>query len=220
MSEKQNNPEIIEDAIAKRLGKLAALPVDTSRLDRALRAELPAPPAARRDRLRRWLRPLSAVAASFVVILGLTFALAPAGEVRADPVRIAQIHRELVAGKDTVHVPSMDEANRMIRAMAAGFVQVPNAPPAHVHACCMKNIKNKRVACLLLENQGVPVTMTVASAADVRCPDASRGAVLSYHISRVGDLNMVMTSRAGRWVCLVSQADVETLIGLAGRLEF
>ena len=50
-------------------------------------------------------------------------------------------------------------------------------------ACCMKSVKNKKVACVLLKSEDVAVTMTVANAADMklpRSPTVTRGGV-TYH---------------------------------------
>jgi hypothetical protein len=74
-------------------------------------------------------------------------------------------------------------------------------PQAHVMACCIKSVQNKRVACVLLKSEGVPVTMAVADAKDVRSPK-SPVVVHSgtrYHVQSSGSLNMVMTEREGRW---------------------
>ena len=42
-------------------------------------------------------------------------------------------------------------------------------PDAHVMACCLKSIKDKEVACVLLNSEGTPITMSVAKASDSRC---------------------------------------------------
>jgi hypothetical protein len=86
----------------------------------------------------------------------------------------------------------------------------------------MKSVKGKRVACVLLRNGGEPVTMTVANAADMRLPDSApvrRGAA-AYHVEAAGDVNMIMTERHGRWVCLIGRLPTERLVDLAERLQF
>jgi hypothetical protein len=95
-------------------------------------------------------------------------------------------------------------------------------PQAHVMACCIKSVQNKRVACVLLKSDGVPVTMAVADAKDVRSPK-SLVVVHSgtrYHVQSSGSLNMVMSEREGRWVCLIAELPAERLMGLAAHLEF
>ena len=90
-------------------------------------------------------------------------------------------------------------------------------------ACCMKSIRDKRMACVLLQDEaGTPITMTVARSADMRAPagpTVMRGGA-KYHLHAMAPLNMVMTERAGRWVCLISELPQEQLIDLAARLQF
>ena len=86
----------------------------------------------------------------------------------------------------------------------------------------MRSVKNKKVACVLLEDNGGPVTMTVAKAADMRSPTSPtviRGGV-TYHVQTVGRLNMVMTERNDRWICLIGQVSSDRLMDLAGQLQF
>ena len=89
-------------------------------------------------------------------------------------------------------------------------------------ACCMKSVQNKRVACVLLKDRGVPVTMTVANAADMKRPPAptvTRDGV-TYRVQTVGKLYMVMTERNERWVCLIGEVPAEQLMELASKLQF
>ena len=89
-------------------------------------------------------------------------------------------------------------------------------------ACCMRTVKNKKVACVLLQGEGEPVSMTVAKASDVRipdCPMVTRGGI-DYHVQSTGSLNMVMTERDGRWVCLISKLPATRLMELASSLQF
>ena len=89
-------------------------------------------------------------------------------------------------------------------------------------ACCLKNVKDKKVACVLLRSEGVPVTMVVANAGDMRSPKSStvqRGGV-TYHVQSSGVLNMVMTERHGRWVCMIGQVPADRLMDLASQLAF
>ncbi len=86
----------------------------------------------------------------------------------------------------------------------------------------MRSVKNKKVACVLLEDNGGPVTMTVAKASDMQSPASPtviRGGV-TYHVQAVGRLNMVMTERNGRWICLIGQVSADRLMVLADQLQF
>ena len=89
-------------------------------------------------------------------------------------------------------------------------------------ACCMKSVKGKKVACVLLRDGGEPITMTVANAADMRLPKSptvTRTGV-TYHVQSSGELNMVMTERNGRWVCLIGRVPAERLMDVTSKLEF
>ena len=209
-----------EAAIAQRLAKLAGMPVDTTSLDRALRRQLPAPPGASR---RLWWRPLAAVAASLMLVAAIAFALLQGRAAQASAVEMAQMHRDIVSGAiPTMHADSIDEANRAIAALAGGFPQLPEPPVAHSMACCMRTIGDKKVACILLNDGGTPVTMAVADAAEVKSPHSPTTVHngITFHIETVGDLQMVMTERQSRWICLIGAVPTEKLMDLAEAVKF
>ena len=219
-------------ATAARLARLRGLPVDVSRLEQRLRAEIGPPPAAASSagdldlRLRvGWLRPYRAAAAALLVAAVIAAALlaTSSGPALASAGQMARVHEDLVSGRTPViQVDSIEAASR---ALAADWPQSPNLPGMpreHVMACCMKSVRDKRMACVLLKAEGVPVTMAVARAADMRLPASptrTRGGV-TYHVQSVGRLNMVMAERQGRWVCLIAELPVERLMDFADQLRF
>lgn len=235
----------LDRAIDARLGRLRTMPVDTSRLERALLAQIPRPGGEvegeaeeerQRQRLRigggratgwsQWFRPLRAVAASFVLLSAVVAVLllsSSSGPALASAAQMAQMHEDLVSGRTPVmQVDSIEQANQMLAGQSPGGPTLPDAPQSHVMACCMKSIKNKKVACVLLKNEGEPVTMTVANATDMRLPKSptvTRGGV-AYHVQASGGLQMVMTERNGRWVCLIARMPAERLMDLAAELKF
>ena len=89
-------------------------------------------------------------------------------------------------------------------------------------ACCMKSVQNKKVACVLMKSEGVPVTMAVADAKDVRSPESKvvHRDGTAYHVEGIGSLNMVMTERDGRWVCMMGELPEARLITLSSKLQF
>src|SRR6185437_14931073 len=131
--------------------------------------------------------------------------------------------QEIVSGTIPVmQVNSIDAANRMLNQQSPGAPSLPNVPDSHVMACCMKSIHNKKMACVLLKNAGVPVTLAVASATDMKLPAApvqTRNGV-EYRVQHVGNLNMVMTERNGRWLCLIGQVSAERLMEMATQIQF
>jgi hypothetical protein len=221
MNEHQPIEEPAGHAVASRLRRLRALPVDTSRLDRRLRAEIrPELPV-----VLRLMRPLSAVAASAAVLLlviGLLLT-GSSGQVLASPAQMAQFHRDIIENRAVVtKVDSIDEASRVLAAQWPQTPDLPEAPQAHVMACCMKSIHDKRVACVLLKSEATPITMSVANASDMRLPKSpavARNGV-KYYLESFGNLNMVSAERNGRWICLIGETPQDRLVELAEQLQF
>lgn len=221
----------LDEATAKRLARLQTMPVDTGRLESLLRDKLPAEPRAearRSDFLgsRFSLRPLRAVAAAAVLVAALAAALllSSGREALASTSQMAQMHRDLVQGRiASVQVDSVEAANEVLMSQSTGAPEVPDLPEGHVMACCMKFVKDKKVACLLLKSEGAPVTMAVARAEDMR-REAKGEKVerngLTFEVESIGALNMVMTERQGRFVCIMGEVPAEQLMSLASKLEF
>jgi hypothetical protein len=208
------------------LAKLRAMPVDTSSLDRAMQGLIP-PPVRRDLKVVGWSRPLvramaaSVAAAALLIVILLATS---AGPVVASTTDMARLHDDLVSGRVPVtRVDSMQEVNAALATEWANSPAIPKVPDEHVMACCMRSVKNKRMACVLLKGApDEPVTMTVASASDMRPPTSptiTRGGVV-YHVQSSGALNMVMTERAGRCVCLIGRVSTDRLMDLAASLQF
>lgn len=213
--------ERLDRATARRLSQLRNMPVDTTRLEQRIRSQVARP----RRRPQTWFRPMRAVAAGFVLLLlgAAVFLTTSGGPALASPAQMAQMHQDLVAGRmPAVRVDSIEAANKVLAEKSPGGPELPDIPAEHVMACCMKSVKDKRVACVLLKSEGVPVTMVVANAADMRSPksrEVLRGGV-AYRVDSVGALSMVMTERHERWVCLIGEMPAERLMDLAAKLEF
>jgi hypothetical protein len=218
----QPDEERWQRAVAGRLAKLRTAPVDTGRLGRALRSEIPRP-AGRRAAY--WF-PLRAAAAGILIVgavaAGIVFATA-GGAALASPAQMARMHEELVSGQSpAVQVDSIEAANQVLAGEQPHFPTLPDMPPDHVMACCMRSVKDKKVACLLMRRDNVPVSLMVARSRDVRAPTSAVIARhgTSYRVQSVGDVNMVMTERNDRWVCLVAQLPAERLMDIADQLKF
>ena len=220
-----DNDEQWQQAVSTRLSKLRTMPVDATGLQCAIRAQIPQP-AKERGPIRLFLRPVRAIAASVLVVGLLTAVLVlstSSGPALASPAQMARLHEDLVSGAVPVmQVDSIDAANKALSSQWPQAPGMPNVPADHVMACCMKSVKDKKVACVLLKRAGVPVTMTVANASDMQLPKSpkvSRNGV-SYHVQSSGKLNMVMTERQGRWICLIGETASEGLMDLADQLRF
>jgi anti-sigma factor RsiW len=217
--------EWLDQATAARLAKLRSMPVDTSRLERLVEAQIPRPAARATIRLSQWLRPFRAIAASLLIagIIGALLFATSGGPAIASAADMAKFHDDLVSGRVAVtHVASVDAANKTLAAEWAQSPRIPNMPADHVMACCMGSVKNKKVACVLMEDSGGPISMTVANASDMQAPASptvTRGGV-TYHVQSVGQLHMVMTERNGRWICLIGKMSADRMMDLASSLEF
>jgi hypothetical protein len=217
--------ERLDRATADRLAKLRAMPVDTTGLDRFIRAAIPAPSTGRAVLSMRWFRPMRAVAASFLVVAVIAgILLSMSGQpVEASTAEMAQFHNDLVSGRVPVtRVDSIQDANQAISAQWSQSPKMPDMPKDHVMACCMRSVKDRKMACVLFQGDGEPVSMTVANASDMKIPTSPvithNG--IEYHVQSVGALNMVMTQRNGRWVCLIAKLPTDRLMDLASSLQF
>jgi hypothetical protein len=212
--------EPLQTAIGARLKKLGSLPVDTLGLERSLRGKLPPPPRGRKH--RSWAM-MIAVAASVLIVAALAVLFLQGREAQASPVLMARMYHDVVDGRvPTMRANSLAEANNAIAAFSGNFPTLPEPPSSHMMACCMRNVGNKKVACILLDNAGTPVTMVVANAADMKSPRSptlvKEG--VTYHVQTTGDLHMVMTERDNRWICLISPLSQERLMDVAQGLHF
>ena len=213
----------LDQAVSARLAKLRTMPVDTSNLDKALRAQIQ---SSRREWRILSFRPLRTLAASVVLVSAIAAAImlsASSGPALADAAQMAQVHQDIVSGRIPVmQVASIGEANRMLNSQSPGAPTLPQMPESHVMACCMKSVHHKKMACVLLKDEGVPITLAVASAADMKlapAPIRTRNGI-DYRVQKVGELSMVMTEQDGKWLCLIGQMPADRLIDVAAQLRF
>lgn len=214
----------LDRATERRLARLRTFQVDTSSLEQRLLAQIPKPTAG--GRIRGGWRRLLRAAAVLALVSGLAVALVMStsgGPALASPTQMAQLHYDMVSGKSpSMQVGSIEAANRMLSKQWSQSPEIPGLPDDHVMTCCMKSIKNKRVACVLLKNEGASVTLTVANAADMKLPSSPTvvHVGVTYHVQSSAGVQMVMTEREGRWICLMSDAPAERLMDLASKLRF
>ncbi len=210
-----------DEAVARRLARLAAMPVDTSRLDAALLAAIPRRPA----RLAMWLRPARAVAAllAVAVVVGLVTWTLSGGPAVASAQEMARIHDDMVAGRIAItRVDSLEEASRVLSQQWAEGPSLPQMPAGHAMACCMASVGGKRMAWVMFRDDQTPITLAVARASDMRVPagplQVHHG--VWYHVQSTGVLNMVSAQRDDRWICLIGAVSTDRLIEIAANLRF
>jgi hypothetical protein len=214
-----------DQATARRLAKLRALPVDTSALAKAVEAQVPRPAQKQRRPAFLWIRPMRAVAAS-VLVVGLIAALiisSSGGPVLASAERMAQIHQDVFSGAShPTQVDSIGAANAILASKWPGAPALPEPPKDHVMSCCVHEVGRKKMACVSFQADGVLVSMAVADATEVRMPATETMTVagVKYHVQSHEGINMVMTERNGRWVCLMGKLPTNRLVELASALRF
>lgn len=219
------NGPMEQDAVAMRLRKLAAMPLDTSAASARIMAAIPRAEARRSFKLSAYWSRAAAVAASLIIAVTLlTLSFWP-NEAVASPAEFARIHREMVRGETPAMVAtSFEQANRLIAEQWNGFSGFTHgtSPDWVPHACCLRDVKNAKVAFALISIDGKKVSVAVARAQDIRSPagkvEMHNGQ--PYHISTVDEFTMVMTEHDGRWVCLTGEKDASALIDAANKLGF
>jgi hypothetical protein len=220
--------EELDEAVAARLARLRSMPVDLSALRRSVGAETGASghAAGRRTVIGWVLNPVRAAAASLLILAGVVAAVVAmsGGPVLASPDRMAQVHREVVSGgAHSMHaVHSIQEANAALASENPGCPAVPAVGGDEVMACCVHRVGRTKMSCVSLMADGVPVSLAVADAADVRVPDSRTVTVdgVTYHVQSAQGVNMAMTRRNGRWVCLMGKLPTERLIDVGKGLKF
>ncbi len=204
-------------AVSKRLGQLGATPVDTSGLESLLSGQT----EHERPPLRLWVRPLR-LAASLLLAIGVLaaalFWLDRGGHASAS--EMAQLHYELVA--TMMPVDSIDAANEVLSATARGGPGFLTVPAEHSHACCIRNIKDAKVACVLMKSDNAYITMAVADASAVKMPHGQAVVKdgVTFHVQSINKVHMVTLERAGRHICLMSELPAEKLMELGTKLKF
>jgi hypothetical protein len=219
--------ERLDEAVAVRLARLRSMPVDLSALRAAVEAQVGAAPRSRGRRMvLGWLNPARAAAAS-LLILGMIVVLVIAsssGPVLASPDQLAQIHQDVVSGgtHGVRPVDSIEAANAALASQNPGGPAVPGLAEDHVMACCVHTVGRKKMSCVSLMTDGVPVSLAVADAADVKLPASETVKVdgVTYHVQSARGVNMVMAQRDGRWVCLMGKLPTSRLIEVAQGLRF
>jgi hypothetical protein len=221
-----NKQTRLDELTQARLTKLASRPVDTSAVADRLRAEM--------DRQRddheakplvfpAWSRWVSrGVAAAVLLIVAALFVTSQSGSpVYAAPAEMAQLHRDLVNGRaPVIPVSDIAEAQRAIESKWAAAPALPDRWDDNVHACCLRDLQSRQVACILVKQDDAAVTVVVARTKDFQSPE---GPTVQYNgrsyvaHSRDG-VNMVMTQEKDRWMCLMSELPVEDLLAMAGKI--
>jgi hypothetical protein len=189
------------------------MPVDTSRLDSMLRAQLPVRElAGHRRRAINWGWRLRAIAAAILLASTVWVVILAVGNgpVIASPLEIAKWHDEMKA--QGTPVTSIDSANQVLRQCDAHSPPLPGTG-GEVRSCCLKMMGREHISCAMLERSGHDVMICVAKEADVTSPPGEKILVdgTELQLFKQGNLNIVACEKDGRWVCVSSEISPQEL---------
>lgn len=207
-----------------RLRLLASRPVDVSSLDEWLLRELAngvqnraAGGPTKRSWQVNWRTTATAAASLVVLVSVLLVFFVPGRTVHAEPAAMARLHADIVAGSvPMTRVATVAEAAALVRRDWPDAPELPALPVEHELACCLKDFEGRRVVCLVFENEGVPISVVIASGRSLR-PAAPPSAAAVHGVDGV---NMVMKERDGRFVCVMGNVPASRLLQLLEAFEF
>lgn len=224
----RDHQERLDRATSQRLSKLAARPVDTSHLERQMQAVLHEQEEERPDRSypapSRWYKPMTAMAAAVLLLGTIGWIVFGAGSTpaTASPEGLATIHDEASHGLTPHLVAStIDEANRLLAEQSSGFVPLPELPGKLQH-CCLHKHAGKQLTCAIIDIDSKRITVAVAESSQIQSPKGTSQVHdgRTYYIHTVKGTTLVMTSDAGRWLCVMGDVSSEELLRVAGEIRW
>ena len=225
-----------DPAVSRRLRRLAGTPVDTTALDRALLSAIPRPATRVADRSAAQSAPRSAVwfsrsraliatAASVSVVSAVILVLALASRpALAEPGSMADLHRDLVSGRlPMTRVSSIGQANALLSSSWPDAPEVPSLPalPEDLDlACCLRDVKGRRVVCVVLDDNGTPISIIVAPKSDLRPTPNPNSPPCQTMTHNRGDINMLMKERDGVFICIMGRVSPDRLQAIADSMRY
>ena len=208
----------LDDATRRRLATLSSLPVETSRLERRLRATL----GVQREATRGLRIPVSSrwslVAAVLALSLLLVSVLGPRSAAVAAPAPLFELHTKMVTGEVPVTAVDGEGALRTLLQNDGQTVPALAAlPPALAQACCIHTIKGEQVLGALLNVDGRRISVVFADLDDMDIAgghEVIERAGRRYVVYEANGLQMVMTTVRDRFVCVIGDLPAEQLVEL------
>lgn len=197
MTSSHESESDLDLATARRLRRLAEMPMDLTSLESRVAAQIPRPGVAARRRV--FQRPLLAAAASIgvLVLVGAAVVFATSRPVLAS----TEMLGELYAHSDAMMV---------------------DGPTDNPMPCCVRQVEGRNVTCVALDVSGKRVMMTVGDGKHFKVPDSAGRKVVGnveYRFQSSGSINMVMAVRDGAWICLMGEPTVEDLIARLAAMD-
>ena len=196
MPDNQMDDHVIQQAVSRRVARLATIPVDTSRLDVLLQRQV----AHGHSRVWLWwATPLVGVAAAVAIMLLLLFSAAP----QISAADLAGVYSRLTATNQPL----------------SGTMNMPAScqlKPGENGMCCRQMVDHQNLTCIRIDTHfGQPVVVVMANARRVKMPPAGGEALIiaghPYTLTHSGHVNMVMRRAGGKWFCAMGTQKPATL---------
>ncbi len=218
----------LDRATAARLAKLANRPVDTSRLkqrlDHLIQEQIVSDvPSSCPLRWMTWWRPITTIAAAVLIALSIGWFMLEGGtsQAVAAPTELAQIYYDVANGlAPHLKVSSVEEANRLLADQSNGVTPIPELP-GQLQSCCLHQHAGATLTCALIERDGQRIAVAMADGAKLHSP---KGKLIEYDgrqfiAHTTNGINMVMAHENGRWLCVMGDASMETLVEVAAGIR-
>ena len=208
------------DPLASGLRRLSTRSVDTSGVERRVRSQLGlpvttmTPPKPARFTMGR----LAAVFVAGLSVLGILVWWG-ARPVVASAMVLSQAHAENIRGEtEAVPVTSMAEAHRVMSAKWNRCPHLTEPARGRVVSCHIHFVNGKRLLCVRLSVDGIPVTLAVGRTSDFRLPNVSPTPCRNQlcFVQNSGDTNIVTTDGDGLWLSAIGHASTDSLVEITG----
>jgi hypothetical protein len=217
----------------QRLGKLASMPVDLSRLERRM-ADALGPPESQQPKTRHnparhrsaeWLRVAAAVLLFAGIGAGAYFAffqVDPSSAV-AQTMTVAELHQHLVDDPQaTYRANSVEQAQKILDDQLLGHLALPIVDGTQVESCCLVEGQFPLRAALVVDHPNGHITIVVAQGRGFAHPMAPiehrSGVPLSGH--EHAGMPMVMRNSGDLWMCVMGDVEVQALSDVAAGMTF
>ena len=202
--------------LARRLRRLATIPVDTGALDQRLRQAIVLP----RRNLRQFGVGLVAGAAAFLAMGLVLFSILSAVPTRASLADLTHAYRSAMA-RSPVSAGRFTES-KAAAAIAQACICLPGLKTCHMarmNSCYMTEIRHQQVSCAMLSSGSHPVVVLTGN--HIAGPRGQRVHFqgVQYQVVRTHDLNLVEAKRHGHWMCLMGRSSPAALLALASHLR-
>ncbi len=203
VSDKTVDGDVLQQAVSRRVARLATMPVDTSHLDEMLRRKIDRPP----QRLPMWLwwtTPLAGVAAALAIIAVVFFASTP----KLSAADLARVYSHLTSGSQQFNAGEMTNMPMRCALM-----------PGEKATCCREMVAHQHLTCMLIKRHSSQPVVLVACNLRAKMPVGQEVTIAGHKdtFSRSGNVNMVMRRTGSHWLCAMGIQKPAVLAGYLDR---